>query len=173
MKRLILAAIALGAALAFAGTVNITDTYVFQALFKPWSRTTAQLAALTPSAWKGYAAYDSTKGALAVSNGTAWVSSGLNELGPVSASFDPGALGSGAANCQDSNPVTVAGAVITDRCSAAANFGIDGGAGMLIDVWLTCNVTGTNTVKGRICTAISDGGSVDLPDANYTYQVFH
>lgn len=175
MKRWILP-LALAAGLAFAGTVNITDTYVFQALFKPWARTTAQLP--TASAWTGYLAYDSTKGALTVSNGSAWVSSGLNALATGIVTWDFPALGGGGVNCAESRTVTITGAVTGDACLASADWGLDGGAvsvNTLVTTGPFCR-TITNGAIVKMCAWAADAGTpgtVDLPDSGFFVRVIH
>ncbi len=175
MKRLsLLLVAALGVGVVWAAeTKNIPEIYIFQQLFKPWSRTTAQLP--TASAWTGYAAYDSTKGALAVSNGSAWVSSGFNALGPVFTAYDFAALSSDVLGrtCDESWAVTAAGAALGDGCVSSSNLGMDGGAALLTEAALTCRVSAANAIKFKLCAQFTDGGSYDLGDAGFYGRILH
>ena len=84
-----------------------------------------------------------------------------------SGSFDSPAIGAGAANCADSPPITVTGAVLGDPCIAANTTG-----GPYLEVQESCHVTAANTVKVRLCAARADAGTVDLGDAGYRVRTF-
>lgn len=75
-------------------------------------------------------------------------------------------------------PCTVTGARVGDLCFANSFEGADAGVGtgdggnpFRQELILTCNVTAPDTVKGRLAALMSDGGSIDLPDASYSYGV--
>lgn len=171
MKRLLLFAGVLLACLAFAANViNITDTYVFQALFRPWTRTTTQLPAATNYA--GYIAYDTTKNTAVVADGTAWRSA-TPMMGATTYDFQ--ALGSleGNVTCAESSAITVPGALLTDGCDPSSNLGVDGGAGLLTEAWLSCRVSAAGAAKVKLCVQFTDGGSYNLGDAGFYVRVTH
>lgn len=172
-----LLSVVLVAGVALAGTVNITDIFVFQTLFRPWSRTTTQLAALSPSAWTGYVAYNSTLGKLVYSNGSAWTGPGFNTLGPFSTTYDFPVLSptnsSGTDECLRSWNVTATGAVLTDGCFASNNFGVDGGAILPTNVHITCSVVAADTIAFDACAQLNDAGTINLTDAGYLGRILH
>lgn len=171
-KLAILALIASG--VVAAASVNIDYNIVYQALFRPWSRTTAQLPAA--SAWTGYVAYDSTKSALAYSNGSAWVSNGFASVGPGIAKWDFPALGGGGVNCADSATLAMTGVAYGDGCVASTDLGMDGGSvALYLNATFSCYAK-TNGVVFRACAWAADAGTpgaLDLPDAGYFARVLH
>lgn len=166
-RKIILAATVLGATLAFAGSINIPDTYVFQALFRPWTRTTAQLASASNNL--GYVAFDTTKGALIASDGTIWRNATPMA---VTADWDFASLGSGAAPCEDTRAVTLPGVTFGAGCTMTGNQGADAGATLVLGVQFYCYPTSANTVKGRACSWAVDGG-LNLTDAGYTFHAWN
>ncbi len=170
MKRWILP-LMLSAGLALAATVNITDTYVFQALFRPWTRTTTQLP--TASAWTGYVAFNTTKGVATVSDGTDWRSMSP-QLGIATWDFPP--LGGGGVNCAESATLAKTGAAYTDACLATTDLAMDGGSALLyLNATFSCRAL-TNGVVFKACAWAADGGTpgtLDLPDAGYFARVIH
>ncbi len=158
---------------ALALAANVTDVQVYQVLFRPWSRTTAQLPAA--SAWTGYVAYNSSNSALTVSDGLTW-----RTASPIlaSAAWDFPQLDVSAVfglPCNETAAVTATGAVMSDACASSSNFGVDGGALPPDLVDLSCRVSATNAVKFKLCLrASTDGGIVyDAPDAGYFARVLH
>ncbi len=165
------AAVALVATLAYAATVNITDTYIFQAVFRPWTRTTAQLP--SAAAYTGYVAFNTSKAALTASDGADWRTAtpmvgSRSYIFPVLGSDIPTAV-----VCAESFPITVTGAGFTDGCFASSNLGQDGGVALPDNVQLTCTVTAANTAKVKMCATFSDGGTYTSADAGYWARVFH
>ncbi len=170
MKKLILAAL-LVATVAVAATVNINDTYVFQALFRPWTRTTTQLP--TASAYTGYMAYNTSNGDLTVSDGINW-----RTASPIlaSASWDFPQLDVSSVfglPCNETAAVTATGALLSHACAASTNLGMDGGAALIDLADLTCRVSAANAVKFKLCLrASTDGGTTyNLGDAGFYARV--
>ncbi len=169
MKRWILP-LTLVAGLAIAGTINIADTYVFQALFRPWSRTTAQLP--TASAWTGYVLFNSTRGVPMASDGTDWHSM-APQVGIAKWKFP--AIGGGNANYSESATLAITGVTYGDECDVSTDLGMDGGSVALYALaQFSCRAV-TNGVVFRAETFASDAGdsAIALPDAGYFARVWH
>ncbi len=162
------AAVLAGVAFA-AQNININDVYVFQQVFRPHVRTNTSLP--SAAAYTGYMAFNSTSGALTVSDGTAW-----RTASPIvgSVAWDFPALGNGALDtpCSETGAITATGAAIGDGCSPASNLGMDGGAVLLSTATLSCR-SATDSAFVKLCVQLTDGGSYDLGDAGFTVRISH
>ncbi len=169
MKRFGLVAVALAAGVALAAN-NITVEQVYQVMFRPWTRTSAQLP--NSAVYTGWVAYNSTKTALTVSDGTDWRTASPM-VGAIT--YDFPALGSGVLNttCAESTTLTVAGALLGDGCFSSSNLGQDGGAALSLEATLTCRITAADTAKIRMCVSFTDAGAYDLADAGFYARAFH
>ncbi len=171
MKRWIFVGLALFALIVNAAT-NITVEQVYQVMFRPWTRTTAQLP--SAGAYTGYVAYNTSNSALTVSDGTSWRTASPI-LGATTYDFpslDPTVNGLGLP-CAESWAVMATGAVLTDSCSASSNLGVDGGAALLSTAQLSCRVSAANAAVLKLCVQLTDGGSYNLGDAGFYVRVFH
>lgn len=166
----VLVAVAIAGGVALAASVNVTNEQVFLAMFRPWTRTTAQLPSV--SAYGQYVAWDTTKSALVVSDGTTWRSASPF-IGTVDYAFPALQSDNSGPVCALSNAATVPGATMGMGCVVSSNIGSDGGAVLSSDVTPTCRVSATGAAKVQLCLHVADAGTVTVADAGWILRVIN
>ncbi len=75
--------------------------------------------------------------------------------------------------CAETNAITCANVRVGDVCQVGllSTLAADGGSRLLIEGDLTCYVSATDAVKGKLCMIASDGGIYQAPDAGLNFIV--
>ncbi len=112
-------------------------------------------------------------GPLAGPNVIADVKNKTTRIIGASTTYQLGTIGTsvGFTTCAQTWAVTATGARTGDWCHVTTNIGADGGTALPTEALLSCDVTATNVVKGKMCYLVSDGGSFAVGDAGFSFHI--